>query len=159
MQPYAVSQTPKSPPIGHACVLGGFDAPQMLKVSGKNFHIAGITMYGGRVVGGRNGGGNLEIVANGDHIIEDSFFVYQVDGLSSYLGNVFVQTNSSLTVRRSNFTSGDTVDFSAGNAGRLVVWDAERLDIEYSKFFGNVGGLMTHWEYPRYMEPGASQHI
>ena len=131
----------------------------MLKVSGKNFHIAGITMYGGRVVGGRNGGGNLEIVANGDHIIEDSFFVYQVDGLSSYLGNVFVQTNSSLTVRRSNFTSGDTVDFSAGNAGRLVVWDAEHLDIEYSKFFGNVGGLMTHWEYPRYMEPGASQHI
>ena len=94
--------------------------------------------------GGQSGGANLEIVADGSHIIENCWFEYEADRMGGYLGNAFVRTNSSLTVKHSTFSSGSTVDFSG--YGGLQVWDAAKLQIEYSNFIGTVGGLMTHWE-------------
>jgi hypothetical protein len=64
-------------------------------------------------------------------------------------GNVFVETNSSLTVRESTFSSG----YTGGWGGGLCVYDATWLKVEGSKFVDNDQGISTHWQYPRYSLP------
>eukprot|EP00545_Synedropsis_sp_CCMP1620_P009440 CAMPEP_0119007678 /NCGR_PEP_ID=MMETSP1176-20130426/3173_1 /TAXON_ID=265551 /ORGANISM="Synedropsis recta cf, Strain CCMP1620" /LENGTH=388 /DNA_ID=CAMNT_0006959871 /DNA_START=324 /DNA_END=1490 /DNA_ORIENTATION=+ len=120
------------------CVLATTGGDTLVRVTGESSTISGFRFIAG---GGRGRGSNLEIVANGTHLIEDSSFE---DGQGSG-PNVYVQTFGSLTVRRSSFVNGMSPTGGFDGNG-LRIEDASTVVIEDSRFVDNeVAGLYLHW--------------
>ena len=115
---------------------------QLMHVSGENFTLSDIGFEGGKGDINVKGGGNLAIIADGDHLIEDCIFrdgivpSYKKPTVGSSFGytwtsgcghNLFAETNHSLTVHGSTFSQGG-----------LCVYDATDLKVDDSKFVNNI---------------------
>jgi hypothetical protein len=116
------------------CSLQTTGGISLLRVTGENFTIRNIDFIDG---GGSLRGGNMAIIANGTHLIEDCIFE---TAQGSSMENVFVQTFGDLIVRRSSFLN------FVGEGSGLTVFDATKVIIEDSVFSGNERfGLFTQW--------------
>ena len=108
----------------------------------RTLHCLALALRGGKGDINVKGGGNLAIIADGDHLIEDCIFrdgivpSYKKPAVGTSFGytwtsgcghNVFAETNHSLTVHGSTFSQGG-----------LCVYDATDLKVDDSKFVNNI---------------------
>jgi len=138
----------------------GLADDRILVVTGQNFTVIGIEFWfgvGGRVLqrltgntrDAEAGGGNLVILAEGDHLISNCFFgggyaerPLDDDPSDFYRGiggNVFVRTSGKVMIRQSTFERG------IAQIGGGMAIDAPHIVLEDSALRGNLNtGLYTY---------------
>lgn len=127
------------------CIVKSAGTDRNLAVTGPDFTVQDIFFYNGNFDGDK--GGNVDISAPGNHVIEGCEF--HNGRAILYGGNLHVQDADSVAIRKSTFANGNSPGIGGGG---LAVWNTTKWSLDDCVLEGNSGynggGAFSSQLYP-----------